>query len=262
VFERLLNALGKLGRIVFSFTIVAVGIETWVCARYVTQALGPGSAVVPVIPWLPSIPWLAYLFGAILICCGAGLLFKQTMRTVALALGGLLFLCAIVLVAPRYAANLGDMGLRTVVLEPLALASLAWLYPGRAAIPSWLERGSRYLLALSYIVFGVDHFIGLAPIASLIPAWIPGHVFWVVFFGAAFIAAGLSIAIGWLLRPSAMCIGLMFAIWVFTLHLPRVLGLYGIAGAPTNPDEWSSLFIAVGLWGGSWALGNFGNKES
>lgn len=46
----------------------------------------------------------------------------------------------------------------------------------------------------------------------------------------------------------------MFAIWVLTLHLPRVLGLYGIAGAPRNPNEWSSLFIAIALWGGSWAL--------
>jgi len=46
----------------------------------------------------------------------------------------------------------------------------------------------------------------------------------------------------------------MFAIWVVTLHLPRVLGLYGIPGAPHNPDEWSSLFIAVALWGGLWAL--------
>jgi hypothetical protein len=25
--------------------------------------------------------------------------------------------------------------------------------------------------------------------------------------------------------------------WVFTLHFPRVLGLYGIPGAPTNPAE-------------------------
>jgi hypothetical protein len=44
----------------------------------------------------------------------------------------------------------------------------------------------------------------------------------------------------------------MFAIWVVTLHLPRVLGLYGIPGAAHDPDEWSSLFIAVALWGGLW----------
>jgi hypothetical protein len=46
----------------------------------------------------------------------------------------------------------------------------------------------------------------------------------------------------------------MFGIWVVTLHLPRVLGLYAIPGAPTDPNEWSSLFIATALWGGLWAL--------
>jgi hypothetical protein len=52
----------------------------------------------------------------------------------------------------------------------------------------------------------------------------------------------------------AVCLGLMFGIWVLTLHLPRVLGIYGIPGAPQNPNEWSSLFIATAFWGGLWAL--------
>jgi hypothetical protein len=41
---------------------------------------------------------------------------------------------------------------------------------------------------------------------------------------------------------------------VITLHIPRTLGLYHIPGAITDPDEWSSLFIAIGLWGGPWAI--------
>jgi len=46
----------------------------------------------------------------------------------------------------------------------------------------------------------------------------------------------------------------MFAIWVFTLHLPSTaLARYG-GGGPHSPDEWSSLFIAIALWGGLWAL--------
>jgi hypothetical protein len=171
-----------------------------------------------------------------------------------MALGGLLFLCALVLDVPKNAARIGSISLRTIVFETLVLASLAWLLPGRGATPSLLARGSRYLLSLSLIVFGVDHFLALAFIATLLPAWIPWHVFWVAFFGVAFIAAGLSIGLNLLQRWGAAGIGLMFGIWVVTLHLPRVLGLYGIPGAPRNPNEWSSLFIAVALWGGLWAL--------
>jgi hypothetical protein len=46
----------------------------------------------------------------------------------------------------------------------------------------------------------------------------------------------------------------MFALWVITLHIPRTLGFYHIPGATADPDEWSSLFIAIGLWGGPWAV--------
>jgi hypothetical protein len=255
-FERAADALVSPGRAAFSLAMMALGTETLVCARYVFDSppFGTRHKVIPVIPWLPAIPLLAYVFGAIWVVCGGGLLYKRTRRTAAMVLGSLLFLCALVLEVPKNAANPGDMSLRTGVFEPIALAALAWLLPGQGATPSWLVRGSRYLLAVSFIVFGVDHLIALAPIGSLIPSWIPWHVFWIGFFGVGFIAAGLSIGLNFLQPWGAAGIGLMFAIWVFTLHLPRVLGLYGIPGAPQNPNEWSSLFIAVALWGGSWAV--------
>jgi hypothetical protein len=34
----------------------------------------------------------------------------------------------------------------------------------------------------------------------------------------------------------------------FTLQLPGVSGLYGVRDAPRNPNEWSSLLIAVAPW--------------
>jgi putative oxidoreductase len=104
------------------------------------------------------------------------------------------------------------------------------------------------------IVFGVDHFLALVGIGELMPGWIPWHVFWVAFFGAVFIAGGWSLDFRWFRRWGAAGVGLMFAIWVVTLYLPRVLGLYDIPGAPHDRDEWSSLFIAVALWGGLCAL--------
>jgi hypothetical protein len=244
----------RLGEVLFSLAIVALGTETIVCARYVGDSLGPRYRVIPVLPWLPAIPWLAYVFGVIIASCGLGLLSKRTARPSALVLGGLLFLCALILDLPKYAADVGNMSLRTTVFESLSLATLAWLFPVSGVRPVWLTRGSRYVLGLSLIVFGMDHIIGLVPLASLVPAWIPWRVFWIGFFGAGFIAAGLSIGCNFLLRWGAYGLGLMFGLWVFTLHLPRtVLGLSGGAG-PHNPNEWESLFIAIALWGGPWAL--------
>ena len=252
--NRAAAAVSSLGRTLFSLAIVALGIETLVCARYVGHSLGHRPNVVPALPWLPAIPWIAYPFGAIWVACGVGLLSRRLLRTAAIALGGLLFLCALLLDVPPYAVDIGSIGLRTTAFEPLALASLAWLLPGPGAIPGSLTRGSRYLLALCLIVFGADHFLALAFIATLLPAWIPWHVFWVAFFGVALIAAGLGIGLNILQRWAAAGIGLMFGIWVVTLHLPRVFGLYAIPGAPSDPNEWSSLFIATALWGGLWVL--------
>lgn len=256
--ERAIDALLSPGRPIFALAIIGLGLETLACAQRVVflypQASHPRFKAIPVLPFLPPIPWLAYLFGAILAICGAGLLVKRTLRTSAMVVGSFMFLGAVILNAPKSVAIPGDMSLRTVVFEPLAIAALAWLLPGVGPTPGWLARASRYLLAVSLIVFGVDHFLALTPIGTLIPPWIPWHVFWIAFFGAGFIAAGLSIGLKVLPRWGAACLGLMFAIWVFTLHLPRVFfGLYGGKGLH-NPDEWSSLFIAIALWGGSWAM--------
>ncbi|HLK66402.1 MAG TPA: hypothetical protein VKU19_23370 [Bryobacteraceae bacterium] len=179
-------------------------------------------------------------------------MFRRTTGTAAMALGCMLFLCVLILEAPKYGAQIGSISLRTIVFEPLALATLAWLLP-QCSAPRALVLVSRYLLALSLIVFGVDHFLVWIFIANLLPAWIPWHMFWVAFFGASFLATALSMVLRILPREAGFAMGLMFAIWVLTLHLPRVLGLYGIPGAMMNPDEWSSLFIAMGLWGGFWA---------
>lgn len=251
--------LFNLGRVLFSLAVIGLGLETLVCARYVGHSLGPKYAVIPALPWLPANPWIAYSFGAVWVLCGAGILLRRTLRPAAITLSAFLFVCAFVLDVPKNAANMGSISLRTTAFEPLALASLAWLLADRGVTPL-LARGSRFVLGLALVVFGVDHFLALAFIASLIPHWIPGRIFWAVFFGAAFIAGGLGVGVNLLQRWAAAGTGLMFAIWVVTLHLPRVFGLYNITGAPRDPNEWSSLFIAVGLWGGLWALAGSGPR--
>jgi uncharacterized membrane protein len=256
--ERVGDALLRLGLPLYALAIVGLGVTAIICAHetmflYALPS-NPRFPANPVLPFFPPIPTLSYFFGAIEALLGMGLLFRRTRRICALLLGAILFACTLILEVPRNIAIPNSMNLRTIVFEALAIASLAWLLPGPAAISNRPERLSRYLLGLSFVVFGIDHFLAPAPIGTLIPNWIPWHVFWITFFGSGFIAAGISIAFDVLLRWAAACIGLMYAIWVFTLHLPTVLGLYAIPGRPNHPALWSSLFIAIALWGGSWAL--------
>src|SRR5437762_12294998 len=231
--------LGRFGRLLFSLAIIGIGVETLICSYVSSHSLGPHYKVVPVIPWLPAIPGLAYLVGTILILCGASLLFQRTVVASSITLGVLMLLCGLAFDVPRR-PNLMSAEWRTNVLEPIAIGSLAWLAPGLGAIPRWLYRMSRYLLAFALIVFGIAHFQVLTFIASLVPGWIPWPRFWTVFFGVAFISAGVSFAAGFLQRWAALGVGLMFALWTVTIHLPAVVNLFRTTGAPqatdTGPD--------------------------
>jgi len=62
-------------------------------------------------------------------------------------------------------------------------------------------------------------------------------------------------------RWGAACLGLMFAIWVVTLHLPLVLRLYSFLNSP-RANQWSSLSIAIARWRGSWALASRAESPS
>ena len=250
------DVLLRSGRWIFTFAIIALAIENAWCAHGTYASLGPNSHSMPVLPFLPAIPWLVIFFAMLWVACGVGLFTERRLQASVYTLGATYIFWTLVHVLPYYVASPSDIGLRTVVFEPLSLACIAILLPGPAATPKGLAIACRVVVAIAMIVFGVDHFIGIGFISTLLPGWIPWHVFWVAFFGVGFIAAGIGIGItaGFPQRLSWIAIGLMFAVWVITLHVPRTLGFYGIPGAITDPNEWSSLFIAVGLWGGSWAV--------
>jgi putative oxidoreductase len=247
------NMLGRFGRLIFSLAIIEIGVETLICSYVSSHSPRPYYKVVPVIPWLPAIPSLAYPVGAIFVLCGAALLFRRTLVVSSITLGAVMLLCGLAFDLPRR-PNLMSAEWRTNVLEPIAIGSLAWLAPGLGAIPRWLHSASGYLLAFALIIFGIAHFQVLIFIASIVPGWIPWHWFWTVFFGVAFIAAGVSFATGFLQRWAALGMGLMFALWTVTIHAPPVLNSFRIPGATQDPDKWSDVFIVVALWGGSWAL--------
>ena len=243
----------KSGLSIFALAIVAIGFENIVCSGAVDHKMGPEYAVISLMPFLPPVAGLAYIFGILSIGGGIQILMPRTSRWAAIVLGAIYFLAAIVLELPKYAAHLDDGSLRTVLFEAVALGSFAWLAVDRTRMPAALRYVARFGLAVALVVFGYDHFESLRFVAMLIPDWIPWHVFWAAFFGAGFILAGVSIGLGIIARWAAALLGLQYALWVVTLHLPRTLGAYGIPGAIADPGEWSSLFIAMAIWGGAWA---------
>lgn len=68
--------------------------------------------------------------------------------------------------------------------------------------------------------FGTEHFTLTTAVASLIPSWIPWHMFWAYFVGACFIAAALSLVTRIQTRLAASLLALTFLLFVALMDVP------------------------------------------
>jgi uncharacterized membrane protein YphA (DoxX/SURF4 family) len=68
--------------------------------------------------------------------------------------------------------------------------------------------------------FGTEHFTLTKAIASIVPQWIPWHLFWAYFVGACFIAAALSLVTKVQARLSASLLALTFFLFVVLMDAP------------------------------------------
>jgi uncharacterized membrane protein len=68
--------------------------------------------------------------------------------------------------------------------------------------------------------FGTEHFTRTAAIASIVPAWIPWHLFWAYVVGTCFIAAALSLVTGIRARLAADLLALTFFLFVVLMDVP------------------------------------------
>jgi uncharacterized membrane protein YphA (DoxX/SURF4 family) len=68
--------------------------------------------------------------------------------------------------------------------------------------------------------FGTEHFTLTKLIASLVPHWIPWHMFWAYFVGTCFILAPLSIVTRIQARLAASLVALTFSLFVVVMDIP------------------------------------------
>jgi hypothetical protein len=252
-----MNGLLTAGRIIFSIAMVFFGVEFFI---FVSSMNGP----LPGPPWSRGVLSLDWLACVGFVVAGVSIATGKMARSVAMVLGVVLLLYGLLRYLPALVTRLHDPGPWTVLFEILAMVGGAWVlaasFPadGRGS-ESWenalwrLADVGRFLIAISLVVFAVQHFMYARFVATLIPAWIPARLFWAYFTGLAFVAASLAIATKRMLGMAAMLLGTMFLLWVVLLHIPRV------AGAIRNGDEVTSLFVAVAMCGLSFTLaGGYG----
>jgi uncharacterized membrane protein YphA (DoxX/SURF4 family) len=241
------------GRFLFGIAIAAFGVENLICARLGLAVRG--------VPWFPVNPFLACLTGIALLVAGVSIVANVRARLTATLLGILFLLYVLILELPKLAAKPMSVSVRTVFFETLSMCAFALMLAGIldaggfsrrwGSLLNKLLKSGPYLFGASSVVFGIDHFLVLSVIASLVPAWMHGGMFWAYFTGTAFIAAGISIVTKWMDQWAAFLLGTMFLLWFLLLHSPRVVAAFR-SHNPNAPNEWSSAFIALGMCGGSW----------
>src|SRR3954470_22946213 len=116
-----MNRVSGLGRGIFGAAIAALGAEHVICAYMAAQPFPAQfhAIVIPVIPWIPAHPWLAYVTGAALLAAGLGILSNARARAGALLVGATFLGWDLVLHVPRLLALPQDWGLRGEVCEML-----------------------------------------------------------------------------------------------------------------------------------------------
>jgi uncharacterized membrane protein YphA (DoxX/SURF4 family) len=256
--SRIMQQIVAQGRFFFAIALMASGTEQLICAR---SAL----PVRYIIPWAPGNSFLAYVVGIVLLTAGLSIAIYRKARLSALILGALFLACAAAIWVPKAVASPLSGSIRTVLFETLAFGAsaftLAGLLPAEERLSGrWgsavngLIKSGPYLFAASSVVFGVDYFLFLDSVASLVPAWIPGSgLFWACLTGAVFISAGICITTGWMARWGAFWLGMMFLLWFLILHSRRVVRAC-LSHDQNTPNELSSAFIALGMCGASWIV--------
>ena len=248
-----LTSSRRASRAVFGLAMAAFATENLVLLDGVPQ-------LEPFPVWLGARVALA-LVSALILLGGAALINVPRLASrAALALAVLTCLWLVSLQAPLVLQQPKNGGLWVVFFEVCAIAaactSLAATllqhdeeFVGESG-DAWrrVGVGARIAFGLSFIAFGISHFVYIGYVESVIPAWIPAHKFFAYFTGVAHLAAGISLVSGIRHRLAATMLAIMFGCWVLILHIPRVMA------ARTDANEWTSLIIAIAMCGGAWMV--------
>ena len=120
----------------------------------------------------------------------------------------------------------------TVVLLPVGLTMALRAAPTKA---TWFDRlilCGPVFIAMPMVMFGTEHFLDPSGVASIIPAWIPAHLFWAYLVGTGLVLGGLSILLQKHVWLSAGLFGVMLLGFEVLMHIPRAIA------APGNEFAW------------------------
>ncbi len=239
------------GRLLFGLSLTAFGALHFVHGDFVTR-------VVPAWPaWIPPRMLWVVLTGAILVAAGVAVIGGLRPRPLLWAIAVVLVFSIALFHLPSLTrdvligGNWSNTGKTLALLGGcLAVASTFAEDTRDKPIVRLFDRRrshaiGRVCLAVFMLLAGAQHFRWATFVATLVPAWIPGGgLFWAYGTAVLLIAGGLGLLIPPTTRPAALGSGVMIFLWVFMVHLPRV-----VQGIGSRSNETTAVFEALGISG-------------
>lgn len=252
-----MEKLNKTGQIFFGICLAGLGLQ---------QFIYPGFRpfLIPEWPsWIPGTTVWVYISGAALILVGLSIVLNW--KAIAISwYTGLAFLLLLLLfhLSYRFNHNPESLGAWTNELKVLGFAGCCFITAASFQNASVSSRISRWkhageiFLAIMYVIFGIDHFLYADFVKSLVPAWIPGNLFWTYVAGIALIASGLAIGLNIKKRLAAILLGSMLLLWLLVLHIPRAID----PPQADNGNELTSVFQCLGFSGIAFVIAKMTRK--
>ena len=244
--------IASAGHAVFAAVFIALGFQ-----GLITGGFTPIWQPVP--KAVPAREVLVYLCAVVSVACGVGLLWRRAAASAARVLLAYLLLWILLFRVRDIMRAPTSFGAWDGCAETVAVAAGAWvLYAWFAA--AWEKRrlgfvtgtsGVRIaaaLYGLAMIPFGLAHFLYVTPTASLVPRWLPFHMFWVYFFGCTFLAAGAALLANRAARVAAALSALQIGLFTLFVWVPIV------AGGSANPFQWSEFGISSAITAAAWVV--------
>lgn len=244
--------IASVGHAVFAATLAAIGILGLIKPEYAAVWSGVPKD-------FPAREVLPYVCALVALSCGLGLLWPSTEVIAArlllawLLAWTLLFKGRYVILAPLQESSYQSIGENAVIIAG-AWVLYAWFANNRDRRQLGFATGdrgvriARILYGLAMIAFGLSHFFYLDQTVPLIPAWIPGHVFWAYFTGTAYLVAGAAILFGVWARLASLLSTLQMAGFLLLVWLPIML-----AGKMSD-FNWGEVVVNCALVAGAWVV--------
>jgi uncharacterized membrane protein len=202
--------------------------------------------------WLEGLTIVAYVTGLLLIITGIGVVLNKKILYGLLSVAIFVFIWAGLRNLYYVIAHLDPGAMLTNSGKALTIGSgallVAWTQIEKENQTklnyqiSKLASICQYFTGFFLLVSGVQHFLFVDFVKFLIPAWLPGSVFWTYFAGVALAASGLGLLTGIKASLAATLAGWMVFAWLLMLHLPRAI-------ASSNQNEWTAVFEALAVSG-------------